>query len=168
MAYENKSVQRHMIADYLNIGTGDTETWELMGTGFTSLDENPNAQTKESKYINNPSSSKTTTSYQTQFPFNAEFIQSEAAIKALYDIARNQKTGGDAEVEYVRVELFEECAPVVEGTHPARKFRCSVEVSSIGDNDGNIELSGNLNNVGSFIDGTFDTKTKTFTPKAEA
>lgn len=163
----NESVQRHMIADYLNVGTAEAPKWVLMGTGFTSLDENPNAQTKERKFICDASSSKTTSSYQTQFPFNAEYMTSEEAIDKLYKIARNQLTGGKAEVDYVRTELFDECEPKVDNTHPARKFRCAVEVSTIGDNDGVIELSGNLNNIGSFIPGSFNTKTATFTADGE-
>ncbi len=36
-------IQRYQIADYLNVGT-DKETYELMGAGFNTLDENPAAQ----------------------------------------------------------------------------------------------------------------------------
>ena len=83
---------------------------------------------------------------------------------ALYDIGRNQKTGADAEMDYVRVELFQP----VEGsanTFAARKFRVAVEVSSVsGEGGGIMKVTGNLNGVGDFIDGTFNTATKTFTP----
>jgi hypothetical protein len=107
MAYVNQSVQRQMIADYIDVGTTETPSYVLMGTGFTTLDESPNAQVKESKYINNASSTKITSSYQAQFPFNFDMIASEIAIKKIYDIATQQKTGGDCEIPYVRVDLFQ-------------------------------------------------------------
>lgn len=165
--YVNNTVQRMQIADYLNVTpTAETESWEFMGEGFTALDENPNAQSKKKRYINNASESSITTGYQAQFPFNADFIASESVIKFLYGVARNQKTGGEAETEYLRIELFE--SPLEQNIFPARKFRVSVEISSVKDTDGSLELSGNLNNVGSFVDGKFNTLTKTFTPLSEA
>ena len=48
--------QRHEIADYLNVGTADTEKYALMGAGFTALGESPNAQSKTKKYINEKAS----------------------------------------------------------------------------------------------------------------
>ena len=41
-------VMRHEIADYLKVG----ETFELMGLGFESLNESPNAQSSSKTYIN--------------------------------------------------------------------------------------------------------------------
>jgi len=106
MPYVNNSVQRHKIADYIDISATSTPNFELMGTGFTSLNESPNAQVKSSKYINNPSASKTTTGYETQFPFASEMIVSEKAIRKIYNTATSQKTGGDCDMGYIRVELF--------------------------------------------------------------
>ena len=91
MAYVNNTVQRHKIADYLNVSATEIASYELMGTGFTSLNESPNAQVKSTKYINNPSATKTTTSYETQFPFNSELIASEKAIIKIYDMATSLK-----------------------------------------------------------------------------
>lgn len=39
MAYVNNTVQRHKIADYLNVSATENASYELMGTGFTSLNE---------------------------------------------------------------------------------------------------------------------------------
>lgn len=43
------AVMRHMIADYLNVGTAEKAEYALMGTGFTTLDESPGAQTESVK-----------------------------------------------------------------------------------------------------------------------
>lgn len=113
MAFVNNSVQRQMIADYIDVGTSETPNYVLMGTGFNTLDENPNAQVKESRYINNASSTRITTGYQAQFPFNFDLIASEVAIKRIYDIGTQQLTGGDCELPYLRVDLFQ---PIYEKT----------------------------------------------------
>lgn len=200
MPYVNNTVQRHKIADYIDISATSTPNFELMGTGFTSLNESPNAQVKSTKYINNPSATKTTTSYETQFPFNSELIVSETAIVKIYDMATLQKTGGDCETEYIRVDLFtpkytktadvaldsgKTYYTVTDGIYTsvatpnvadigdyyeastsdfhARKFPVSIEVSSIDDSDGNIQISGNLNQAGLMVEGYFNISTKAFT-----
>ena len=64
----------------------------------------------------------------------------------------------------MRVELFQP-AEGAENTFPARKFKVAVEVSGMtGEGGGIMKVTGNLNGVGDFIDGTFNTATKTFTP----
>lgn len=200
MPYVNNTVQRHKIADYLNVSATETASYALMGTGFTSLNESPNAQVKSTKYINNPSATKTTTSYETQFPFNSELIASEAVIMKIYNMATLQKTGGDCETFYIRVDLFTPkytktndvaldsgktyytvsggiytavAAPDVAdiGNYyeasttdfHARKFPVSIEVSSIDDSDGNMQISGNLNQAGLMVEGYFNISTKVFT-----
>lgn len=99
-------IKRHQYADYLNVGTAETPNFVLMGAGFTTLDENPNAQTESVKYVNDVSASSSVVSYETQFPFEAEQIAEEEAIDALYEVGRNHYTGTDAEFDYVRVELW--------------------------------------------------------------
>lgn len=158
------TVMRYQVADYLNTGTDSTESYVLMGVGFNTLDESPNAQKDSKTYINQKAQTSTIKSYQPTFAFDSDLIADEAAVMALYDIGRNQKTGADAERDYVRVELFN---PVESSanTFAARKFKVAVEVSSVtGEGGGIMKVTGNLNGVGDFIDGTFNTATKTFTP----
>ena len=45
-------VKRHQFADYLNVGDEQTPEFVLMGVGFTTLDEEPGAQTETKKYVN--------------------------------------------------------------------------------------------------------------------
>ena len=158
-------VKRHQFADYLNIATEDTPEFVLMGTGFKTLDEEPGAKTESKKYVNEKASSSSVVGYETVFPFDSDLIKEEPAVIALYNVGRNHYTGSDAEFEYVRVELWEP-AENKPNEFAARKFIVSTEVSEIsGEND--ISLSGNLNAVGDFIPGTFNTKTRTFTPATD-
>ena len=53
-------VKRHQFADYLNTQSADKPNYCLMGVGFTSLNEEPGAQTESKKYVNEKASSKST------------------------------------------------------------------------------------------------------------
>ena len=164
-------VTRKEIADYLNTGTSASPDYTLMGVGFNSLDENTGAQTESVTYINEDAASKYVTGYETSFPFDTELIADDDAVAFIYDVARDQKTGANAETDYVRVELFKPRMETAAGAavaslvgYEARKFRVSVEVSDVkGDAGKIIKVSGNLNVIGEFTDGVFDTSAKTFT-----
>ena len=158
-------VIRHMIADYLNVGTKEAEEYALMNAGFTTIDENPSAKVEKTPYVGDKSSSGTIAGYENVFPFETQLISDEAAIKYVYNIGRNQKTGEDAETDYIRIDEFGEG---VSGTsYPARKFRVAIEVTGIkGEGTQVVKVSGNMHQVGDFTEGTFDTNAKKFTPKA--
>lgn len=159
-----KVVQRYQIADYLNINQADdeAENYVLMGTGFTTLDEEPGAQSESTKYINEKSASSDIVSYETKFPFEADQVEDQEAIEALYKVGRNHLTGSDAQFEYVRVELNRK-AGTGSTSFEARKFLVSAEISSF-EGENKMKMSGNLNAVGDPVLGTFDVSTKKFTP----
>lgn len=155
-------VMRNRVADYLFVN----DAYELMGVGFETLDESPNAQSLQKTYVNQTTATNIIKSYQTEFPYSADMISSEKAVMALYECGRNHLTGTDAMFEYVRVDLF---APVPdqENAYKARKFVVSNEVSGNAGNGGDpLTLSGTLKCVGDPIFGTFNTATLTFEPDA--
>lgn len=155
-------IKRHQFADYLNTGSADVPSFALMGIGFTTLDEEPGAQTETKKYVNEKTATKSVVSYETVFPFESDLIPEQEPVLALYNVGRNHYTGSEAEFEYVRVELWD----AVDGQaneFAARKFIVSAEISEIS-GEADIQVSGNLNAVGDFVDGTFNTVTRTFTP----
>ena len=154
-------VQRHQIADYLNIGTSEAPKWVLMGVGFTSLNEEFGAESESSKYVNEASESSSVVSYKSVFAFEAHLIKSQEAVNALYNVGRNHLVGADAEFEYCRVELFEG-KPAADGTFAARKFLVSAEVSSI-EGEKKQSVKGNLNAVGDPVNGFFNVKSPAFT-----
>lgn len=156
-------VMRYQIADYLNIGTSEDE-YALMGNGFNTLDESPSAQTDGKVYINQKAKSNSIQSYEPTFAFDTDLMSDEKTVMALYNIGRNQLTGGEAEMEYVRVELFQAASGSASTSFPARKFKVAVQVDSIeGEGGSSVTVTGSLLAVGDFINGTFDTSTKTFT-----
>ena len=93
------------MADYLQTGeeSEGTAVYSLMGTGFNSLDESPSAQVDSKIYINEKSSTKEITGYETVFAFDTDLIADEDAVEFIYDIGRNQKIGTEAQTSYVRV-----------------------------------------------------------------
>ena len=157
----NEVTQRHEIADYLNVGTSTEKKYALMGAGFTALGESPNAQIKTKKYINEKASTSNVNSYQPQFDFEADQIKEDEAVQFIYSVGRNEKTGAGCITQYVRVELWN---PVEneENTFTAREFNVAVVVSKMDGEDDQV-ISGSLNASGDFVDGKFNTTTRTFT-----
>lgn len=162
----SKPIIRHQIADYLKTGETGTGTatpvYSLMGTGFNSLDENPSAKVDTTAYISDKVASSDVTGYETTFPFNTDLIADQDAVMFLYNIGRNQKTGEDAQTEYIRVDLY---GTASSGAYPARKFNVTVEVTGItGAGTEKVKVAGNLHQNGDFVEGTFNPTTKVFTP----
>jgi hypothetical protein len=162
MEATREATLRYNIADYLEVGG----TMELMGTGFTKLDESPSAQTDSTTYINEKSSSTDITGYETEFEYEANHIPSQKAITELWKDGRNHHTGADAQHNYVRVDLYNPIgAPSEEkAEYAARQFLVANEVSDFsGEGGEKVTVSGTLHAVGDPTIGKFDTVTKTFT-----
>lgn len=154
---------------YINVAKPGTETptYELLGFGVTQLDDSPSAQTSSKRYVNQKSATQAVTSYEWTAPLEFDLIRSEKAIEFIADIGENEKTGSEAETDYILVYLEK---PVAEkaGSYEAKRRKVAVEISDFSDNDGEIQGSGNLLGVGEWVKGTFDTKTKTFTEEGAA
>lgn len=164
-------VMRFQVADYLSMPDG---TYELMGIGFESLNESPNAQSSGKTYINQKAQASFIKSYQTEFPFSADMIVSEKAIDALYEVGRDHLTGAEAMFEYVRVDLFR---PIMETAgseqkpstkeFKARRFIVSCEVSGNEGAGGEpMTVAGTLKAFGDPTFGTFDITGMKFNPSA--
>ena len=159
--------QRYQQPDYLDVtGGSGTPQFELLGFGVTQLDNSPSAQTTSKRYVNQKSATQRIGSYEWSAPLEFDLIRSEAALAFIADIGENEKTGADAETLYVKVYLNK---PVEEQANQfeAKQRRVAVELADFADNDGEIQGSGNLIAVSDWVNGTFDTSTKTFTPAGE-
>ncbi|SCJ96125.1 Uncharacterised protein [uncultured Clostridium sp.] len=160
MAIRKRKVQ----ANYMKVG----ETFEVLGAGFTELNESPSAQTSSKRYINQSSSSQAVTGYEWSSSFNTDQIASEKAIEYIREIGEMQKTGEETETEYIIVDLDKEAQTA---GYRARKFNIAIAVDSFDDNDGELGISGNFLGQSDPVEGTFDTSAKTFkdgfTPKSE-
>ena len=151
MAIRKRKVQ----ANYLKVG----ETFELLGTGFTELNESPSAQTTSKRYVNQSSASQSVTGYEWSTSFNADQIRSEKAIEYIRNIGEMQLTGAETEAEYIIVDLDKEAQTA---GYRARKFEVAIAVDSFDDNDGELGISGSFLGKSDPVEGTFDTSAKTF------
>ena len=160
-------VGRQQHPGYLDIsGGGDTARYELLGFGVTQLDDSPSAQTTSKRYVNQKSATQTIGSYEWTAPLEFDLIRSEKAIEYIADIGENERTGAEAETNYVIVYL-EKAIESQQGKYKAKRRRVAIEVAEFSDNDGEIQGSGNLLAVGDWEWGSFDTSTKTFTPDSQ-
>lgn len=148
--------KRKVQANYLKVG----ETFELLGTGFTELNESPSAQTSSKRYINQSSASQSVTGYEWSSSFNADQIVSEKAIEHIRKIGEMQLTGADTEAEYIIVDLDKEAQDT---GYRARKIKVAIAVDSFDDNDGELGISGSFLGQSDPVEGTFNTSTKSFT-----
>lgn len=153
MAIRKRKIQ----ANYLKVN----DTFELLGTGFTELNESPSAQTTSKRYINQSSASQSVTGYEWSTSFNADQIRSEKAIEYIREIGEMQKTGDDTETEYIIVDLDKPAAE--DSGFRARKINIAIAVDSFDDNDGELGISGSFLGLSDPIEGTFDTSAKSFT-----
>ena len=153
--------QRRIEADYLKV----SDKFEFMGVGFSSIDEKPNAQTREVRYVCDASSTQSITSYKWQADFSGDQIESEKVIEYLTAIGKECKTGADAETEYIKVDMDKK--GTAENSYYARKFKVAVMISEFPNNDGDLGLSGSFMGLGDPVIGTVtvnpDTKEISFT-----
>ena len=151
--------QRRIEADYLKVG----EKFEFLGTGFSTIDEKPSAQTRETRYVNDASSSTSVVSYKSEFDFESDQIESNVAIEYIVNIAKERKTGGECETEYIRVDMDK--PGTAENSYYARKFKVAVQVDEMPNNDGDLGANGIFLCLGDPIIGTvtIDAETKEIT-----
>jgi len=152
MAIRKRKIQ----ANYMKI----KEAFELLGTGFTELNESPSAQTTSKRYINQSSSSQSVTGYEWSSSFNTDQIVSDKAIEYIRDIGEMQKTGAETETEYLIVDLDKPAT--TEGSYRARQFKVAIAVDNFDDNDGELGISGSFLGQSDPVEGTFTVTTKTF------
>ena len=148
--------KRKVQANYLKV----KEAFELLGTGFTELNESPSAKTTSKRYINQSSDTQSVTGYEWGTSFNTDQINSEKAIEYIRDIGEMQNTGAETETEYIIVDLDKPAA--TEGAYRARQFKVAIAVDSFDDNDGDLGISGSFLGQSDPVEGTFTVASKEF------
>lgn len=142
------------------------EDIQLMNIGVSKFEESSNPTEKSVQYIGDKSKTNKVTGYDNQFAIESDLIKNDKVIMYLYSIFRDRKVGVYAQQNLYIVELWNPVAEQ-ENTYKARKILTTAVLSGKTPNPGEtITFSGDLKGVGDFVDGTFNTKTKTFTPNA--
>lgn len=166
----NEEVMAYDEAYYLDIedtkADNATADIELMNVGVTKFEESSNPTEKSTQYIGDKSKTNKVTGYDNQFAIESDLIKNDDVVMYLYGIFRDRKTGKYAQQNLFIVELWNPVANQ-ENTYKARKLLTTAVISGKTPNPGEtITFSGDLKGIGDFVDGTFNTSTKTFTPNA--
>ena len=139
---------------------------QLMNIGITKFDENSNPTEKSKQYVGEKYKRNSITGDDNQFPIESDLIKNEKVVQYLYSIFRDRKTGKFSQQDLYVVELWNPVANQ-ENTYKARKLKTTAVISSKTSKPGEtITFTGDLKGVGDFVDGTFNTSTKTFTETA--
>lgn len=155
----NQDIMTYDEAHYFDIGTAQTPDIEL-GTVITQLDENSNPTEQEKQYITDKSKTTKVTGFNNEFPITSDLVKNEKVSEYFYGIFRDRKVGSDAQVVHYIVELWNSTAT---NTYKARKITQTVSITGKTANPGEqISFTGSLKG-GDFVDGTFNTSSKTFT-----
>ena len=147
-------------AHYFDIGTSSTPNIVLGGV-ITQLDENSNPTEQEKQYITDKSAKTTITGFNNEFPITMDLVHNEEVSEYFYEVFRDRKVGTDAQVIHYIVELWNPTSTANE--YNARKIVQTISITGKTANPGEqITFTGSLKG-GDFVDGTFNTSTKTFT-----
>ena len=156
-----KDVMTYDEAHYFDIGTAQTPNVVLGGV-ITQLDENSNPTESEKQYIHQKTKTTKVTGFGDEFPITSDLVKDDEVSEYFYGIFRDRKTGTDAQVIHYIVELWNPTETA--NVYKARKQVQTVSISGKVANPGEqITFNGSLKGVSDFVDGTFNTSSKTFT-----
>ena len=144
--------------------TDATEDIQLMNVGVSKFEESSNPIEKSVQYIGDRSKTNKVTGYDNQFSIESDLIKNDKVVMYLYSIFRDRKTGIYAQQNLYIVELWNP-VEAQENTYKARKLLTTAVIAGKTPNPGEtITFNGDLKGIGDFVDGTFNTSTKKFTP----
>lgn len=138
-------------ADFYKISKEAT-SFQFMGTGFTGINEKPNGQTSEKRYVCDSSTTTTINKYNWNSEVTADQIANDAVIEDIVSIGKELKIGEEAEREYLKVDL--DRPGQTEKTYYARKFKVAVQITEYPDNDGELQVNATFLGLGDPVIGT--------------
>lgn len=149
-----KLVGRHKKVAFMK--TDDT-TFTRM-TGFTSMSEGKESKEYSRQYVDEATERTDVVGYATAISYEFDFYTNNLVHKTIAQIADDEITGTDAQVEILTVDLFETEATAT--TAPARLRTFSVIPDSSGDGTDALIYSGTFKAASDFSKGTATTTDK--------
>ena len=159
----SKKVKRSKFATFLNVGTGETDTWALIGDGVTSMTVSYNPQSSDETYIHQDSGTTDVESYKPTSAVPMTAMQGDPVFDFVDGLRRKRAVLDEARTEVCLVYLYDEATS---GAYPAEKNTCSIQIDDFGGEGGGSNVI-NFNFVGDGVAGTFNPGTKTFTAASE-
>ena len=141
---------------YLNVQPTGTEKIVLIKDGFSNIDENPGAETDETPYYLDSSSTAELTEYKSNFDFSGKRVVNDPACEYVCDIGEMHRM--DEAVTQAYVVDLDKPAEIGSGTKfHCRKFEVLTTVDSLKGENKKDTFSGKFNGRGDPVEGVFDT-----------
>ncbi len=164
----NELIMRYQWEAYLGClsGSGNsvTETFNLIGEGFTSFPENKNPKEYSRKYVNYKTEKTDVIGYAPSIEYSADCISDDPVVQEIVKIHDGELVGNDTHRNVITVNRWEEDS--TNHTCPAFKRAYAIIPGTKGDGTDALVYTGTMKAVGDIIPGTFNTSTKTFTADA--
>lgn len=154
-------IKRSQWRAFMNTGTSASPVFNLMGEGFTQLDESKNPVEYSRKYIHEDSERTDVVGYAPSLDYSVDTHSGEPAIEKIVDVHENEYTGNDAQVEIVSVNMFE--AGASSGSYVAYKRTYAI-IPGSKNGDNALVYSGTFKACGDKVKGEFNPSTGVFTP----
>lgn len=163
MDEELKFYKRSDVVNFMGLTANATEYIRMKG--FTSVPDNTNVETDETKYVDEKNKRKRTTGYATEKSYEADRIIGNKIHDMLAEVQELEQT--DVNRPIVTVDFNKE--GTTSGTYYARRRLYNVIPNSSGDDENKYTISGTLGANGEIEEGeatsTDNWKTCTFTIK---
>lgn len=155
------TVKRSQFAAFLNVSSGTTPQYALIGEGVTTATINYNPQIREETYIHQDNASKDVERYAPEFPLEQTCKVGDGVFDFVDGLRKARAVENAAKTDVVLVYLYKTSTG---DAYPAERQPVSVAIESFGGDGGTAnKINYSLNFVGDPTPGTFDPKTKTFT-----
>lgn len=149
-------IMRNRFASYMNTGVGQNAVWTLIGEGFTSLKEAKNPKEYSRQYVHESTERTDVVGYATQLDYTIDVYSGNPVIDKIIEITDQEKTGTDAQVEILSVNLWEDSGVSPAHAYVAYKRTYAIIPDSKGDGTDALVYSGSFKAVGDPVKGTFD------------
>ena len=158
-------VMRYQYESYMGCLTegtsGTTETFNLIGEGFTSFPENKNPQEYSRKYISDKTERTDVIGYAPSIEYSADCVIDDPVVQEIMKIHDGELVGNDTHRNVISVNRWEEDSS--SHTCPATKRAYAIIPNTKGDGTDALIYSGTMKAVSDLVTGTFNVNTKTFT-----
>lgn len=157
-------IMRYQWAAYMGVLSGSstqTETFNLIGDGFTSFPEAKNPKEYTRKYINDKTERSDVIGYAPSIGYTCDMISDDPVVQEIAKITDGELVGNDTHRNVVSVNLWEPVGSTA-NTYKAFKRAYAIIPGNKGDGTDALIYSGTMKAVSDVVEGTFNTSTKTF------
>lgn len=162
MSTPNELVLRCQFESYMKCGTGNAESYHLIGEGFTAFPEAKNPVEYTRKYVNDKTERTDVISYAPSISYSCDAISADPCVQKIMNITDNELLGIETYVEIINVNCWENVGSPEQSICKASKRTYAVIPDTKGDGTEALIYSGTLKAVSDPVFGTFNRDDKVF------